>query len=199
MLSRSEFSDKARADLLIVEEAIKGDERAYATLLEKYYDSIYFLLLKKINNANDAEDLTMETFAKAFNSLQQYKPIYAFSTWLYRIAINNCIDHIRRKGSRPQSMEPLYDTQDHDIHALESASLDPEEKVIKDQRAFVIKKMVKSLKPRYAQLIDLRYYREYSYVEISKEMNIPIGTVKAQLYRARELLYPLINPKSQNF
>lgn len=198
MLQSSDFTSKARADLVLVEKALNGDEKAYAALLEKYYDSIFFLLLKKTRNENDAEDLTMETFAKAFNSLSQYKPVYAFSTWLFRIAINNSIDFVRKKQSRPQTLDPLTDNQDSDIHAIESTSLSPEEAMIKDQKASVVQKLVTSLKPRYARLIDLRYYKEYTYMEISKEMNLPIGTVKAQLYRARELLLPLISPKSNN-
>lgn len=198
MLKQSDFSDKARHDLFLVEKALEGNEKAYAALLEKYYDSIYFLLLKKIKNEIDAEDLTMETFAKAFNSLGQYKPVYAFSTWLFRIGINNCIDHVRKKKTRPQSIDQGLDNQDADVNSLISGNINPEDKIIKDQKAVIVRELIKSLKPRYARLIELRYYKELSYEEIAAEMQIPLGTVKAQLHRARELLYPLVKPKSDS-
>jgi RNA polymerase sigma factor (sigma-70 family) len=195
---KSEFSDKARQDMEIVKKALNGDEKAFADLLDKYYDSIYFLLLKKTNSEFDAEDLTMETFGKAFNSLHQYRPVYAFSTWLFRIAINNCIDYVRKKKTRPQTLEACSDNPDGDVYTIVSSNLNPEDSIIKKQKANIVNELVKSLKPRYAKLIELRYYKEYSYEEIAEEMQIPLGTVKAQLYRARELLYPLVQSKTDN-
>lgn len=195
---KSEFSDKARQDLEIVKKALNGEEKAYADLLDKYYDSIYFLLLKKTNSEFDAEDLTMETFGKAFNSLHQYRPVYAFSTWLFRIAINNCIDYVRKKKTRPQTLEACSDNPDGDVYTIVSSNLNPEDSIIKKQKANIVNELVKSLKPRYAKLIELRYYKELSYEEIAEEMQIPLGTVKAQLYRARELLYPLVQSKTDN-
>ena len=196
MVERSGFSVKAQQDLEIIEQALKGEERAYAELLDRYQDSIYFLLLKKIGNENDAEDLTMETFGKAFNNLSQYTPVYAFSTWLFRIAINNCIDFVRKRKIRPQSYDTGVDFYDQDNSNFTSTNLNPEDLVIKDQKAKELRDMIKTLKPRYARLIDLRYYQELSYEEIAVEMQLPLGTVKAQLFRARELLAPLINKKS---
>lgn len=195
---QGEFSDKAKGDLVIIKKALEGDEKAYTILLEKYYDSLYFMLLKKTKSEIDAEDLTMETFAKAFNCLAQYKSEYAFSTWIFKIAINNCIDYIRRKKNRPQTIDPLIDSQDGDVHSIVSGGLNPEDKIIKKQKANLIKELIITLKPRYRRLIDLRYYKEYSYEEIADEMQIPIGTVKAQLYRARELLFSLVNSKADN-
>lgn len=199
MVERSNFSVKAKKDLEIIELALKGHEKAYAELLDRYQDSIYFLLLKKIGNENDAEDLTMETFGKAFNNLAQYTPVYAFSTWLFRIAINNCIDFVRKRKIRPQSYDSGVDFSDPDHVNFTSSNLSPEDLVIKDQKAAELKDMIKTLKPRYAQLIDLRYYQELSYEEIAAEMQLPLGTVKAQLFRARELLAPLLHAKSEKF
>lgn len=196
MVERSNFSVKAQKDLEIINRALQGDESAYAELLDNYQDSIYFLLLKKIGNENDAEDLMMETFGKAFNNLAQYTPVYAFSTWLFRIAINNCIDFVRKKKIRPQSYDSGVDFHDPDNANFTSKSLSPEELIIKSQKAEHLREMIKTLKPRYAQLIDLRYYKEYSYDEIAAEMQLPLGTVKAQLFRARELLAPLVNAKN---
>jgi len=95
------LSEKARYDYRLVCRAINNeDQSAYAELMSRYKDSIYFMLLKMINNKDDAEDLTIEAFGKAFNRLEQYIPNYAFSTWLFKIATNNCIDFIRRKKSQ---------------------------------------------------------------------------------------------------
>jgi RNA polymerase sigma-70 factor (ECF subfamily) len=197
MVERSGFSAKATRDLEIIELALKGEEKAYAELLDRYQDSIYFLLLKKIGNENDAEDLMMETFAKAFNNLSQYTPVYAFSTWLFRIAINNCIDFVRKKKIRPQSYDSGVDFHDPDNPNFTSSNLSPEDLVIKDQKAAELRDMIKTLKPRYARLIELRYYQEFSYEEIAEEMQLPLGTVKAQLFRARELLAPLLLSKGE--
>ena len=198
MVERSNFSVKAQKDLEIIDLALQGEEKAYAELLDRYQDSIYFLLLKKIGNENDAEDLTMETFGKAFNNLSQYTPVYAFSTWLFRIAINNCIDFVRKKKIRPQSYDSGVDFSDPDNVNFTSKNLNPEDLVIKSEKAKLLREMIKTLKPRYARLIDLRYYKEYSYEEIAAEMQLPLGTVKAQLFRARELLAPLVNAKNDN-
>ncbi|MBP8994843.1 MAG: sigma-70 family RNA polymerase sigma factor, partial [Bacteroidales bacterium] len=170
-------------------------EKAYAQLLDRYQDPIYFLLLKKIGNENDAEDLTMETFAKAFNNLDKYTPDYAFSTWLFRIAINNCIDFVRKVKVRPQSIDTTAEYQDADNPNFTSPNLNPEDLMIKKQKSKDLKSIIQTLKPRYATLIDLRYYQELTYEEIAQEMQLPIGTVKAQLYRARELLAPLLTNK----
>ncbi|HPX76495.1 MAG TPA: sigma-70 family RNA polymerase sigma factor [Bacteroidales bacterium] len=195
MVERSNFSAKASKDLEIVEQALLGNEKAYAQLLDRYQDPIYFLLLKKIGNENDAEDLTMETFAKAFNNLDKYTPDYAFSTWLFRIAINNCIDFVRKVKVRPQSIDTTAEYQDADNPNFTSPNLNPEDLLIKKQKSKDLKSIILTLKPRYATLIDLRYYQELTYEEIAQELHLPIGTVKAQLYRARELLAPLLTNK----
>jgi len=196
MVERSGFSVKAKKDLEIIEFALKGEEKAYADLLDRYQDSIYFLLLKKIGNENDAEDLTMETFGKAFNNLSQYTPVYAFSTWLFRIAINNCIDFVRKRKIRPQAFDTGIDFNDPENASFTSLNPNPEELIIKKEKATELKSLIQTLKPRYARLIDYRYYQELSYEEIAEVMQLPLGTVKAQLFRARELLAPLLQKKS---
>ena len=191
------FSEKALQDYKLVLDAIEGNESAYADLLGRYKDAIYFLLLKMTNNKTDAEDLTMEAFGKAFRNIKQYSPKYAFSTWLFKIASNNCIDFLRKKKG---STTPIIKSTDEDsdnsdnynnihIHANE---LDPEEELIKKQKVKLMRDVVEKLKPRYRRLIELRYFKEYSYEEISQELELPIGTVKAQLFRARELLFNIL-------
>lgn len=190
------LSEKARYDYLLVRRAVdKGDQKAYAELMSRYRDSIYFMLLKMINNKDDAEDLTIEAFGKAFNRLKQYTPNYAFSTWLFKIASNNCIDWIRKQKKKTLSIDNPIGTDDGDEMTIEirSHGPDPADVVIRDQKSAVMREVVDKLKPRYRTLIELRYYKEYSYEEIAEELDLPLGTVKAQLFRAREFLMNMLN------
>jgi RNA polymerase sigma factor (sigma-70 family) len=190
------LSDKAKFDLVLVDQAIAGDQKAYAELLDRYKDAIYFMLLKMVNNKSDAEDLTIEAFGKAFKNIHQYTPNYAFSTWLFKIATNNCIDFIRKKKANLISIDHTIEDQEGPVSSptahLQSSNLDPEEQLIKEQNIQLIQEVVGKLKPRYRKLIELRYFKEYSYEEIAEELNLPIGTVKAQLFRARELLFNVL-------
>lgn len=187
------FSEKASKDFMYVKAAINGDQQAYAELLSRYKDSIYFMLLKIVNNKDDAEDLTIEAFGKAFKNLHQYSPKYAFSTWLFKIANNNCIDFLRKKRNITVSFDnnPSEIGIDNNI-SFKASNLDPEENMIKSQKTVIMRNIVKKLKPRYRNLIELRYFKEYSYEEIATELDLPLGTVKAQLFRARELLYNIL-------
>jgi RNA polymerase sigma-70 factor (ECF subfamily) len=170
-----------------------GEEKAFAKLMSRYKDAIYFMLLKMVNNKNDAEDLTLEAFGKAFKNLHQYSPSFAFSTWLFKIATNNCIDFLRKRRGIYITIEPNQENGENDMQIkLRSMELDPEEKLIRIQKAILMRKIVHRLKPRYRMLVELRYFREFSYEEIAKELNLPLGTVKAQLFRARELLFKMI-------
>jgi RNA polymerase sigma factor (sigma-70 family) len=187
-----DLSDKAKEDLLYVEEARKGNEKAFAILMNRYRDSIYYMLLKMVNNPSDAEDLTIEAFGKAFRNLDTYTPKFAFSTWLFKIATNNCVDFIRKKQLSPTPFDNIQDNIDNVTVNIQSDMPDPEESLINLQKIDAMKDIVSHLKPRYRTLIELRYYREYSYDEISAELNLPIGTVKAQLYRAKTLLYDIL-------
>ncbi len=191
------LSEKAKNDLLLVEEAKKGNEKAFASLMTRYRDSIYFMLLKMVNNPADAEDLTIEAFGKAFRSIESYTPRFAFSTWLFMIATNNCIDFIRKKKSSPGILDQYQNGIDNLTINIQSDLPDPEETLINDQKIATLRKIVNQLKSPYREIIELRYYKEYSYEEISSELKIPIGTVKAQLYRAKSLLYNIFN-KSGN-
>jgi RNA polymerase sigma factor (sigma-70 family) len=186
------LSDKAKNDLLLVEDARRGNEKAFASLMNRYKDSIFFMLLKMVNNSSDAEDLTIEAFGKAFRSLDSYTPKYAFSTWLFKIATNNCVDFIRKRQLAPTPLDYLQESLDNATVNIQSDMPDPEESLINHQKIEALKDIVNQLKPRYKSLIELRYYKEYSYEEISSELKLPIGTVKAQLYRAKTLLYNIL-------
>jgi RNA polymerase sigma-70 factor (ECF subfamily) len=192
------LSDKARHDYKLVKHAIAGDEKAYAELLDRYKDAIYYMLLKMVNNKSDSEDLTIEAFGKAFKNIAQYTPNYAFSTWLFKIATNNCIDFIRKKKANLISLDQTSEAQDNIGTPLQADTPDPEEDMIKSQRMALTRSVVEKLKPRYKTLVELRYFKEYSYDEIANELNLPIGTVKAQLFRARELLFNILKSSNPN-
>ncbi|MCD6355448.1 MAG: sigma-70 family RNA polymerase sigma factor [Prolixibacteraceae bacterium] len=193
------LSEKAQQDYRFVQAALKGDEKAFARLLSRYKDTIYFMLLKMVNNRSDAEDLTLEAFGKAFKNLHQYSPTYAFSTWLFKIASNNCIDFLRKKKGVHISIENSNDQSENSEQIkLKSKEPNPEEKLIRVQKAILLRKVVRRLKPNYQELVELRYFREFSYEEISKELNLPLGTVKAQLFRAREILFKMIESTEMN-
>ena len=186
------LSEKARQDFELVQKALLGDEKAFARLLTRYKDAIYFMLLKMVNNRSDAEDLTLEAFGKAFKSLHQYSPTYAFSTWLFKIASNNCIDFLRKKKGVHVSIENKEESENSDPIKLKSKEPNPEERLIRQQKSVLLRNVVRKLKPRYQTLVELRYFREFSYEEIAKELDLPLGTVKAQLFRAREMLFKMI-------
>lgn len=192
---KSQLTHKAQRDYDLVLEAIKGSQDAYAELMKNYKDSLYFMLLKMTNNDTDAEDLTIEAFGKAFKNIGSYSPKYAFSTWLFKIATNNAIDFIRKKKQRTLSIDkPYTDLEDSSSMSqnIEAEVLDPEEAFIKEQKIELMRGIVEKLKPHYRTLIELRYFKEYSYDEIGQELDLPLGTVKAQLYRAREFLYNVL-------
>lgn len=188
------LSDKGKYDLVLVEKARQGDQSAYAELMDRYRESVYYMLLKMVKNADDADDLTIEAFGKAFNRLEQYSPSFAFSTWLFKIASNNCIDFIRKKRVYVMSMDSGYTNDDGEGMRIdvESGTLDPEEEIIKAQKVKMMRGVVSKLKPRYRELVEKRYFEELSYEEIAEQMDLPLGTVKAQLFRAREFLANLM-------
>jgi RNA polymerase sigma-70 factor (ECF subfamily) len=165
----------------------------------RYRDAIYFMLLKMVNNQSDAEDLTIEAFGKAFKNINQYTPNFAFSTWLFKIATNNCIDFIRKKRGNTVSLDQSVDEEENlsPSASIQSDSMDPEENMINQQKVKLMREVVSKLKPRYRRLVELRYFNEFSYDEISKELDLPIGTVKAQLFRARELLFNILKNTSE--
>jgi RNA polymerase sigma-70 factor (ECF subfamily) len=196
------LSDKAKVDYALVLKAInEGDQKAFASLMDRYKDSVFYMLLKMVNDSDDAEDLTIEAFGKAFNRLHQYTPTYAFSTWLFKIATNNAIDFIRKKKKNVLSLDNRYNNDDGDSLMIElrSDDLNPEQDAIREQKLLVMRDVVKRLKPRYKALIEMRYFDEKSYEEISEEMDLPIGTVKAQLFRAREFLYEILKDSRDRF
>ncbi len=190
------LSTKAVYDYKLIQSALENaDQKAYAELMSRYRDSVYYKLMKMVNNKDDADDLTIEAFGKAFNRLKQYTPQFAFSTWLFKIASNNAIDFIRKKKNE-QFYTGYTTTANEDggeyKNVIKSNDLDPEENYIKKQKIESLKLIVEKLKPKYRQLVEMRYYEELSYEEISEQLKLPIGTVKAQLFRARDFLFQVL-------
>lgn len=195
------LSEKAKYDLHLIQKALnENDENAYAELMNRYRDSLYFMMLKMTKDPLDAEDLTIEAFSKAFRSLKNYQPEFAFSTWLFKIAVNNCIDFLRKKREFVSLDEPNNDAQNLDLANVIPANAKlPDETIIKKQQIQQIRAIIQKLKPHYQTLIYLRYFQELSYEEIARIMNLPVGTIKAQLFRAREFIGNFLEKNVQDF
>ncbi len=200
-LDESRFSPKALEDFKLIDMAVAGDDKAYAKLLQRYRRAVYALILKMVRNVDDAEDLMMESFSKAFRSLHKFKKDFTFSTWLFRIATNNTIDHIRKRRLKTLSIENTYtddDGQSVSIDVQDMGILNPQDEAIKAQKEEIIQAFVSMLPAKYQKLVRLRYFHELSYEEIAVELDAPLGTVKAQLHRARELMYDLVKNKKEH-
>jgi RNA polymerase sigma-70 factor (ECF subfamily) len=200
-LEEGRFSSKALEDFRLIDMAVGGDDKAYAKLLQRYKRPVYHVILKMVRNVDDAEDLTMESFSKAFRSLHRFKKDFTFSTWLFRIATNNTIDHIRKKKINTLSIENTY-TDDGggavSIDIEDNQNLNPQDETIRAQKEEIMNVIVNMLPTKYQKLVRLRYFHELSYEEIADELEAPLGTVKAQLHRARELLYDLVKNKKEH-
>jgi len=184
-------NEKAMRDYqLVLAARDRGDQRAYADLMKLYREPIYMLLLRMTHNPTEADDLTIETFGKAFCQLHTYTPKNSFSTWLFSIASNNGIDFIRRQRLELISLNSLSVRNEDDQYEypLPSESPNPEQQLINKQRAEKLHEVVAQLKPRYRKVIEMRYFDELSYEEIAERLRIPLGTVKIHLRRARLLL-----------
>ncbi len=189
-------TEKARRDYILLRKALDhNDQKAYAELMRLYRDSIYYILVRIVKNTDDAEDLTLETFGKAFKYLDKYSPQYAFSTWLFRIAVNNSIDFIRHKSNIPQRVdgEFCHCEQEQLIERSQSeASPTPEDHIMDKQRVQLLREAVRQLPDKYRRVVELRYYDELSYEEISETLNISLSNVKIQLLRAKNMLSQLM-------
>lgn len=194
VVTNPNFSQKAQDDYQLVEQACNGCQRAYASLMDRHRMPIYHLMYRMTKDREDATDLTMEAFGKAFTRLQSYVPNYAFSTWLYKIAINNCIDFVRKKRLTMLSIDTaVQDDGGCDFaDLLRTTNLNPEELVIRQQRILLMRNLLDRLSDKYRRMIELRFFEELTYEEIAQKLEIPLGTVKAQLFRAKELLADML-------
>ncbi len=197
---RENASESSLQDDALVERAVGGDENAYKKLVDKYERAIYFHILKMIRDKNQVEDLVQETFVKAFDNLNSYSTNYAFSTWLYRIATNHTIDYLRKKKLKTLSIDEPMKTRDGDMEMQlpdEDASTD--RSVIRKQRQQMVRQAIEDLPPKYRKVIQMRHMEEKSYQEIADVLDKPLGTVKAHIFRAREMLYKELKDKRERF
>jgi len=180
--------------------ALKGDESAYKDLMEKYDRPIYFHIRKMIKEKELVEDLVQEVFMKAFKNLATYSNEYAFSTWLYRIATNHTIDYLRKKKLQTLSINDPYKTKDGELEIqLPDETYATDKQVIKKERKKIVQDAIANLPEKYRAVIQLRHMDELSYDEIADELDLPLGTVKAHIFRARELLYKSLIDKKGSF
>ncbi len=193
---KNKLTKKGERDLKLIKRALEnGDTTAYNDLMKLYRDPIYFMLFEKVGDKELAKDLTIEALGKAFKKLHMYTPDYTFSTWLFTVARNNCIDYLRKHKLPTVSIDKLKTDDDGNRKNfdLESNDPNPEKIMIKNQRIAILRQVVDSLKPKYRELVKLRYFKELTYEEISEILEIPLGTVKAQLHRSREQLFRIVS------
>jgi len=173
----------------LIRDAIAGDQKSYAEIVNRYRSQIYNLIMRMVHQRDEAEDLTQETFIKAFNALPSFNAEYAFSTWLYKIAVNNCIDHFRKKRLKTYPLDNPIQSKDGELQReFPDQSAAPDSSLMDRERQLQIKDAIDSLPEKYREAILLRHGHDRSYEEIAAELDIPIGTVKVRIFRAREML-----------
>ena len=187
-------------DVALIDEALSGDQAAFEKLMNKYYQHIYNLIYKMIFRKEDVEDLTQEAFIKAFNSLENFDRQFAFSTWLYKIATNNCIDYLRKKKLSTFSIDKEIQSEDSDFKfEIPDTEYVPDNRIIEEQRKKIIDEAIESLPEKYKRVIVLRHKKEMEYEEIAEKLELPLGTVKAHIFRGRELLNKYLKNKIKNY
>ena len=192
--------DSRSEDSRLIKAALAGNDSAYSQLMRKYHDAIFSFIFRMVHDHEQVEDLTQEAFIKAFSSLKNFNEEFAFSTWLYKIATNNCIDYIRRRKLQTYSIDKPIESKDSDYtFELPDDSYEADKELISGQRARLLQEAIDQLPEKYRRVIMLRHSEERSYEEIAKMLRIPIGTVKAHIFRARELLYKQLRHRIRHY
>lgn len=193
-------SASSKADLVLVERAQGGDQLAFKELFDKYRQPLYYHILKMVHRDDVIEDLQQEIFLKAFDNIHSYNSGFAFSTWLYRITTNHTIDFLRKKRLKTSSIDDPIKTKDGEMRVdIEDEDAASDDLVMQTQRQLVIRQALDSLPEKYRMVIQYRHMEELSYQEIAELMDLPLGTVKAHIFRARELLYKYLKDKQGSF
>ncbi len=197
----SENISKTKSDdNILINKALAGDQTAYEKLMKKYYQLIYNLIFRMISRKEDVEDLTQEAFIKAFNSLQNFDRQFAFSTWLFKIATNNAIDYLRKKKLNTFSIDREIESEESDFKfEIPDNENKPDRVIIEGERKKILDEAIESLPPKYKEVILLRHKMDKEYEEIAKELKLPLGTVKAHIFRGRELLNKFLKDKIKNY
>lgn len=182
-----------------VAQALNGDEAAFQKIMDKYRVPIYHHIYKMVREKREVDDLVQEAFIKAFGSIGSYSTNFAFSTWLYKIATNHTIDYLRKKKLKTVSIDKPVKTRDGEMDVeLPDATYRPDRHIVTDQRNELIQEAINNLPPKYYRVIVMRHQQEKSYDEIARELDLPLGTVKAHIFRARELLYKYLREKQHS-
>jgi RNA polymerase sigma-70 factor (ECF subfamily) len=177
----------AAADCDLVRRAVAGREDGFEELVRRYQRPIAAYVYRMVGDYEAALDLTQEVFIKVYNSLRRYRSEFKFSTWIYRIAHNSAVDHLRRQGGREQALAREFDGEQYDL-PIESRRLSPEQESERAERRDEIERVVRELPTAYRELVVLRHSHDLSYDEIAEVTGLPLGTVKNRLFRAREVM-----------
>ena len=173
--------------------AKRGDELSYTLLLNTFWKDVYRFLFSKTNDENESEDLSIRTFAKAFDKIDSFNEDYKFKTWLLTIANNLLIDQLRKQKNETVSLHQ----EDVEVYAVKDEEPTPIDKLIIEQNLAQLLAYIKQLKPHYQEIINLRFFQEMSYKEIAQQTGEPMNNVKVKLLRAKKLLAEIIkNAKS---
>lgn len=175
-----------------INRAKENDQKAFNFLLDTFWDDIYGFQLKRIQNENDAEDVTIQTFSRAFDKIETFDDSYKFKTWLITISKNIHIDLLRKEKN---SISQVISNDDKSVYQILDESPSPEDELIIEQHLVKLLRDIKKLKPHYQEIINLRYFQELSYKEISIQLKEPINNVKVKLLRAKKLLAEIIQGK----
>src|SRR6202158_1892804 len=177
----------ALGDTELVRSAVAGREAGFEELVRRYQRPIAAYVYRMVGDYDSALDLTQEVFIKVYNSLARYRSEFKFSTWIYKIAHNAAIDHLRRYAVREQALTNGFDTERREV-SLESRRLTPEQESERNEKRSEIESVVQLLPAAYRELIVLRHSQDLSYDEIAEVTGLPLGTVKNRLFRAREAM-----------
>src|SRR6266849_678085 len=175
------------ADVELVQTAVAGREASFEELVRRYQRPIAAYVYRMVGDYDAALDLTQEVFIRVYNSLARYRSEFKFSTWIYKIAHNAAIDHLRRHAVREQALTGSIDGDRREI-SIESRRLTPEQESERKERRSEIESVVQLLPAAYRELIALRHSHDLSYDEIAEVTGLPLGTVKNRLFRAREAM-----------
>ncbi|GAB4203277.1 MAG: sigma-70 family RNA polymerase sigma factor [Bacteroidia bacterium] len=191
----SHLSSKALEDIELINKAKSGDQSAYEKLLKKYRNSLYATVFKVVKVKDVAEDIVLETFAKAFLRLDEYNPKFAFSTWLFKIGVNKSIDYLRNKKNTNTSSIDDYLNQDSELTVstqISTTDKDPIQELLNEEQVAFMRLVIDKLSPRYKRVIEMYYYNDMSCEEIANAIHSTVNNVKAELFRARKVLYSII-------
>ncbi|MGW9685570.1 RNA polymerase sigma factor [Flagellimonas sp. 2504JD1-5] len=175
-----------------IKKAKDGSQIAFSILLDTFWNDVYAFQMARTKNENDAEDITIRTFSKAFDKINSYDEAYEFKTWLITISKNLHVDLIRK---RKRSLLDEMDTDGDEVKKVLDETPSVEDQLITEQNLANLLQDIKKLKPHYQKVINLRYFNELSYAEIAKQLNEPVNNIKVKLLRAKKLLAEIITKK----